>query len=101
GAETYAADLLRLCGAVNVALRLPNRSPRVSLERFMSFNPQVILLARDPYPFEEGDLTAFWRFGDVEAIKQRQVHIVDGHLLTRFATRTATALDTLGGMLAL
>lgn len=99
GAETYAADLLRLCGAVNVALRLPNRNPRVALERFMSFNPQVILLARDPYPFEQSDLTAFWRFGDVDAIKQRQVHIVDGRLLTRFATRTAMALDTIGGLL--
>jgi ABC-type Fe3+-hydroxamate transport system substrate-binding protein len=100
GAESYAADVLRLCGALNVAVALPGRSPRAALELFLARNPQVILLARGPYPFGDEDLGAFWRFGDVDAVRTRRVYVVDGRLLLRYGARTVEALDTLSALLA-
>lgn len=96
GGDTYADDLLRLCAAENIALRLPGRSPRASLEAFMRYNPQVILLvAGGPIELSESDRAAFWRFGDVDAVLRKRVHVIDARLLTRYGTRTAEAIEVL------
>jgi ABC-type Fe3+-hydroxamate transport system substrate-binding protein len=95
GGDTYADDLLRLCGAENIALRMPGRSPRAGLEAFMHYNPQVVLLAADPYPFAQEDLDSFWRFGDVPAVLRRAILIYDGRLLTRVSLRLPEAIATL------
>ena len=99
GGDCYADDLLRLCGAENLALRLPGRSPRAGLEAFIRHNPQVILLATEPYPFELTDCNAFWRFGDVHAVLHRSIHLCSGRLLLRFGLHLPEAIETLSELI--
>jgi ABC-type Fe3+-hydroxamate transport system substrate-binding protein len=92
GADTYANDLLRLCGADNLALRLQGRYPRATLEEFMQLDPDVILLPSEPYAFSEADKKAFAPFAQVTAVRAGQVHCCDGMLLTWYGPRTVEAL---------
>ncbi|NCC30554.1 MAG: hypothetical protein EOM24_00865 [Chloroflexia bacterium] len=82
GAETYAGDLLRLCGADNLALQLPGRYPRATLEAFLALQPELILLPSEPYPFTERDREAFAPFGEVPAVRNGRIILCDGMALT-------------------
>lgn len=93
GRETYAGDLLRLCGLANCALDLPGRYPRASLEHFMALAPELILLPSEPYPFAEADKAAFAPFTSVPAMRNGQILLCDGMLLTWFGPRTLVALE--------
>ncbi len=87
GADTYAADLLRVCGGVNVAAALPGRYPRVTLPELAALQPEVLLLPDEPYPFSAVDLPAL-------AELRCQVYLCDGTLLTWYGPRLPLALRT-------
>ena len=99
GGDTYSDDLLRLCGGENVALRMPGRTPRASLDTFVRNNPEVILLAAGPYPFASADRDAFWRYGDVSAVAHARIRICEAQLLTHFGTRIPEAIDTISALI--
>ncbi len=86
GSETYAGDLLYLCGAANVALQLPGRYPRAPLEAWLALAPELILLPSEPYPFSERDLEAFATF------RKGAIAFCDGMALTWPGPRTMDAL---------
>lgn len=95
GGATYAHDLLRLCGADNVALQLGERYPRAALETFMQLDPQVILLPSEPYAFTAADRAAFAAYPRVSAVAHGRIVLCDGELLTWYGPRTVTALQML------
>ncbi len=99
GGDTYADDLLRLCGGENVALRMPGRTPRAGLDIFVRNNPEVILLASGPYPFAQGDHAAFWRYGDVVAVSRQRIRICEAQLLSHFGTRIPEAIQTISTLI--
>lgn len=96
GADTYADDLLRLCGAENVAHMLAGRYPRAPLEEFMQLAPEIILLPSEPYAFSAADRAAFAPFAAVPAVQTGRIHLCDGELLTWYGPRTAAALRVFG-----
>jgi ABC-type Fe3+-hydroxamate transport system substrate-binding protein len=96
GRDTYANDLLRLCGAENLALRLEGRYPRAALEIFLQLEPDVILLPDEPYPFAFADIDVLQLAGASHAISAEQIHLCDGKLLTWYGSRTSTALRFFG-----
>ncbi len=96
GRDTYANDLLRLCGARNLAAELPGRYPRAALETFMQLDPDVILLPSEPYAFSKADQDAFVPFTQVKAVRANQIHLCDGMLLTWYGPRTGAALRFFG-----
>lgn len=100
GAETYAGDLLRLCGAANGALQLSGRYPRAPLATFMALRPELILLPSEPYPFSERDRTAFVPYADVPAVRDDRIVCCDGMLLTWPGPRTVTALRVFSELIA-
>jgi ABC-type Fe3+-hydroxamate transport system substrate-binding protein len=100
GHDTYAADLLRLCGASNLALSLPGRYPRAALEDFLQLNPDVILLPDEPYRFTTADLDVFASFPEVAAVRSGSIHLCDGTLLTWYGPRSSAALRFLGQLAA-
>ncbi|MFP4436280.1 MAG: helical backbone metal receptor [Chloroflexaceae bacterium] len=100
GSATYADDLLRLCGAENVALHLGGRYPRATLDEFMQLNPEVILLPDEPYRFTEADREVFAPFGAVPAVRAQRIHLCDGMLLTWYGPRTVAALRLLRELLS-
>lgn len=92
GTDTYAHDLLHTCGADNLALCLPGRYPRASLEEFLQTDPAIILLPDEPYPFSAADMAVFDLYPHTAAVRTGTIHLCDGKLLTWYGPRTVAAL---------
>jgi ABC-type Fe3+-hydroxamate transport system substrate-binding protein len=123
-ADTYAHDLLRICGAINVfadrdrqyplkadlgqadplSADDPRRAgrdtryPRVTIEEVVVAQPDMILLPSEPFQFSEEHIPLFAAL-DVPAARNGQILLVDGSLLTWHGTRLAYALDTIPALL--
>ena len=122
--DTYASDLLRVCGGVNVFAdrermyplkadlgqadplqsddaRLIGRDvryPRVTMEEVVAAQPDVILLPSEPFQFTSEDIQLFSEL-DIPAARNKRIMLVDGSLLTWHGTRIAYALNTLPELL--
>lgn len=123
-ADTYAHDLLRLCGGTNVfaererkyplkadlgeAEAYPaddpriagrdTRYPRVTMEEVEAAQPDIILLPSEPFRFTEAHIPLFAAL-DVPAARNQRIILVDGSLLTWHGTRIGHALNTLPGLM--
>jgi ABC-type Fe3+-hydroxamate transport system substrate-binding protein len=93
GADTYADDLLRLCGAANLGCGLAGRYPRAPLATFMALQPELILLPSEPYAFSAPDREAFAAFADAPAVRNGRILLCDGMALTWPGPRTVAALQ--------
>jgi ABC-type Fe3+-hydroxamate transport system substrate-binding protein len=95
GADTYAHDLIRLCGGENVfANREDRRYPRVTEEDIEAAAPEVILLPDEPYRFEERDAQELRR-ARLPAARLGRIHLIDGTLVSWYGPRIRRALETL------
>jgi len=119
---TYAHDLLDMLGARNVFAdrerRYPldadlgrakpqeagdrdTRYPRVTLEEIRAADPQIILLPDEPFAFDESHRAFLMEaLPEVTAVRQGQVHLVDGSLITWHGTRLGRALQVLPPLLS-
>ncbi len=123
-ADTYAHDLLRVCGGENIFAererqfplkadlgeadplesddpRIAGRDtryPRVTLDEVVAAQPDVILLPSEPFPFDESHVEIFAAL-DVPAAHQGRIHLLDGSLLTWHGTRIARALTIIPSLL--
>lgn len=119
--QTYADDLLHLLGGENVfaererryplaadlGLEPPEdagdrdtRYPRVSIQEIRSANPDLILLPDEPYQFTEAHSNELIDLlSETAAVRNGQIHQLDGSLITWHGTRLAQALQILPGML--
>jgi len=117
--DTYVHDVIRLCGGRNVfadrerryplaadlgesqaatpgpAAGRDTRYPRVTTQEVAEQAPDLILLPSEPYLFSESDLAAFDDFGEIPAVKNKNIRLVDGSLLTWHGIRVARALAEL------
>jgi ABC-type Fe3+-hydroxamate transport system substrate-binding protein len=117
--DTYASDLLRICGGVNVfaererryplkadqgeaqsssAAGRDTRYPRITWEEVEAAQPDVILLPSEPFAFDDAHLPLFERL-NVPAAQHGRIHRIDGSLLTWHGTRIAYALTVLPDVL--
>jgi ABC-type Fe3+-hydroxamate transport system substrate-binding protein len=123
-ADTFAHDVLRVCGGRNVFgerdrqyplkadlgegeaypaddPRIEGRDtryPRVTLDEIVQQQPEVVLLPSEPFPFDESHVELFQSL-DIPAAHHSRIHLVDGSLLTWHGTRLAYAFDTLPALL--
>ena len=97
GSDTYAHDVLRVCGGENVCAG-ETRYPVVSPDEIEALRPEVVLLPDEPYPFSAEDLAPFYAL-DVPAAREDRVHLVDGKLLTWYGPRMAGSLAQLAALL--
>lgn len=93
-ADTYAHDVLRVCGGENVFGGKTTCYPPVTLADVIEAQPEMVLLAGGPYPFSEPD-AALFRTLDIPAAYNGQIVLIDGTLLTWHGTRVAFALRDL------
>ena len=94
GADTYAHDLLVLCGGANVfANREERRYPLVSEDEIVAAAPEVILLPDEPYAFAAADAEQLGRL-PVPAARSGRIHLIDGTLASWYGPRTGRAIDT-------
>jgi len=119
-AETYAHDVIRVCGGMNVFaerdrlyplgadlgvrdaipaedVRVQGRDtryPRVTIEEIVAAQPEIVLLPNEPYAFDQSH-AAFFRTLEIPAAKNDRIHVIDGSLLFWHGTRMGRALAEL------
>ncbi|MDJ0786744.1 MAG: helical backbone metal receptor [Myxococcota bacterium] len=101
GPDTYAHDLLTLCGGRNVfgeGREGERRYPRIQLGDIQAARPEVILLPDEPYDFGPRDAAELARL-DVPAAAQGRIHLIDGTLLSWYGPRIQRAIETLRRLL--
>ncbi len=95
GEDTYAGDLLRLCGGENVfANRAERRYPRVTLDEIVAARPEVVLLPDEPYAFGARDVAEL-REVDLPASREGRIHLFDGTLVSWYGPRIDRAIRAL------
>ncbi len=95
GADTYAHDLLDLCGGANVfAGRADRRYPRVSLADVVAAAPEVVLLPDEPYRFGPQDAAELAGL-DLPAARDARIHLIDGTWVSWYGPRIRGALEEL------
>ena len=99
GRDTYANDLLTLCGGANVfADRGERRYPIVREEEITAAAPEVVLLPDEPYAFGPREAAELARL-PLPAAAGR-VHLIDGTLVSWYGPRIGRAIETLRPLLA-
>jgi len=96
GRDTYADDLLRVCGGENVFAAWSKRG--VTLDDILAAQPEVVLLPSEPGAAYEDDATRLAAL-DIPAARANRIHRVDMTLLTWAGTRAAYALRDLPALL--
>ena len=100
GADTYAHDLLTLCGGRNVfADRSERRYPIVSDQEIVAAAPEVILLPDEPYAFGPRDAAELARLS-LPAARSHRIHLIDGTLVSWYGPRIRRAIETVRSLLA-
>ncbi|MBW2241223.1 MAG: ABC transporter substrate-binding protein [Deltaproteobacteria bacterium] len=100
GADTYAHDLLRLCGGANVfANRTDGRYPRVTEEEIVRAAPEVVLLPDEPYAFTDRDAQALGEL-PLPASRSGRIHVIDGTWVSWYGPRISRAVVTLRDLMA-
>jgi ABC-type Fe3+-hydroxamate transport system substrate-binding protein len=100
GPDTYAHDLLTLCGGENVfGGPSDRRYPRVRLEEVEAAAPEVVLLPDEPYSFGPLDAAAIARL-DIPASRAGRIHLIDGTWVSWYGPRIRSALEGLRTLLA-
>jgi ABC-type Fe3+-hydroxamate transport system substrate-binding protein len=99
GADTYAHDLLSLCGGENVfAARADRRYPIVEEAEIVAAQPEVVLLPDEPYEFGARDVEELGRLA-IPAAASGRIHCVDGTLVSWYGPRIARGLAEIGRLL--
>jgi ABC-type Fe3+-hydroxamate transport system substrate-binding protein len=100
GADTYADDLLALCGGDNVFRdHRERRYPIVSDAEIAAARPEVILLPDEPYAFGARDVAELAEIGTPAAATGR-IHCIDGTLISWYGPRIARAIAEVAALLA-
>ena len=95
GGDTYAHDLIRLCGGRNLFADAGDRRyPRVKTEEIVDAAPDLILLPDEPYAFGPRDVAEL-RELPVPAARTGRIHVIDGTLVSWYGPRIRRAIETL------
>ncbi len=94
GGDTFAGDLLRLAGGINVfeGHRRGIRYPQVTLKEIVAAAPDVVLLPDEPYRFSGRHRDEFLALNDIPAVSAQRVFLIDGQLITWHGPRINLAL---------
>jgi len=98
--DTYAHDMLAVCGGENIFGQSEARYPEVTLAEVARAAPEVILLPDEPYRFRGVHVRDFDAFRDMPAVSGHRVHLIDGKLATWYGPRIAEALRVLPSLIA-
>jgi len=100
GDDTYAHDLITLCGGENVFAGVSRRRyPLVKLAEIEAAGPELILLPDEPYAFGQRDAQELGAL-DIPAADTGHIHMIDGTLVSWYGPRILQAIETLCGLFA-
>jgi ABC-type Fe3+-hydroxamate transport system substrate-binding protein len=99
GGDTYASNLLELCGGANVfADRGDRRYPIIEPSEIVDAAPEVILLPDEPYNFGPRDAFELSEL-PVPAARDHRIHLIDGTLVSWYGPRIGRAIPALRGLI--
>jgi iron complex transport system substrate-binding protein len=98
GAGTFIDDMIALAGGTNIGATAGDGFPSFSTE---------VLLQQDPYVYiadsgsmsDPGDITKRSGFGELSAVKEDRVYVIDDNLIARPGPRLALGLQELAKMI--
>jgi len=100
GGDTYAHDLITLCGGLNVlAERGDRRYPGVTLDEVVAASPEVVLLPDEPYAFGASDEAELRRL-PLPAARNGRIHRIDGTWVSWYGPRIRPAIRSIRSLLA-
>jgi ABC-type Fe3+-hydroxamate transport system substrate-binding protein len=100
GRDTYAHDMITLCGGENVfADRGDRRYPRIGLDEVVAAAPEVVLLPDEPYAFGPRDAAELARL-ELPASREGRIHLIDGTWVSWYGPRIRRSIETLSALFA-
>jgi len=101
GRDTYAHDMLALCGGENVFADWGDRRyPRISLDDVRTAAPDVVLLPDEPYAFGPEHVRELAQL-DIPAARSGRIALIDGTWLSWYGPRIVRAIRALSPLLRL
>lgn len=95
-ADTFAHALLELAGGANVFGERPVRYPEVTAEALAEAEPALVLLASEPFPFEERHADELAR---LTGLARERFALADGEYLSWHGSRTPDGIDYAAGLI--
>lgn len=93
GPGSYVDQLINLAGGENVAMDAEGDYPQFDLEQLIERNPEVYITASDLPEKTVESIKERPGFGEIDAIKNDRIHLVDGNILSRPGPRIIEALE--------
>ncbi|MBC7821845.1 MAG: ABC transporter substrate-binding protein, partial [Planctomycetaceae bacterium] len=94
GPTSYLGEMIQLCGGLNIIDDATTRYPKISLEVLVSRNPDVIVSSTNhANSFSEDSLQSRPGWSDLQAVRHKRIHLLDGDLVSRCSPRLVDALE--------
>lgn len=94
GHDTFIHSMIQTMGWHNV-LADKTRYPEITLEELRAYNPELVLLSSEPYPFKDVHIAEI-----KEALPNAEVMLVDGEMFSWYGSRMKKAAGYLQGLVA-
>ena len=82
GKDTFIDEVLQHCGLENVLKNSNSRYPIIEMLDLKKYNPQLILLSSEPYPFKDNDINELQ-----SVLPNTTIRIVDGEMFSWYGSR--------------
>lgn len=95
GGDTFISNMIQTIGWQNV-LKDQSRYPEITLEQLKAYNPELVLLSSEPYPFKEKHMA------EIKAVlPDAEVMLVDGEMFSWYGSRMKEAVGYYGSLMSL
>ena len=94
GPGSYINDLIDIAGGANIAAKAASAYPQLSAEEILRSDPEIIVLAADPYSAKPGDVAARQGWSVIAAVKGGRIFSIDPNLINRPGPRVGEAAET-------
>jgi ABC-type Fe3+-hydroxamate transport system substrate-binding protein len=92
GNDTFINNVIEAIGWENV-LKEYKRYPEITLEELKTFQPELVLLSSEPFPFKEKHVA------EIKAVlPEAEVLLVDGEMFSWYGSRMLKAITYLSGL---
>jgi ABC-type Fe3+-hydroxamate transport system substrate-binding protein len=86
GGDTFISNMIQTIGLQNV-MKDQSRYPEIDLEQLQAYNPELVLLSSEPYPFKEKHIE------EIKAVlPDADVKLVDGEMFSWYGSRLKEAV---------